>query len=56
MDKTLPAANGRNSFIPGWCWQSARSLGDWTLIGCTVSPGFQFSKFEMAPEGWSPGS
>jgi uncharacterized protein len=41
--------------IPGYCWQSARSLGDWTLIGCTVAPGFQFSKFEMAPDGWEPG-
>ena len=30
-------------------WQSARSLGSWTLVGCTVSPGFEFSGFEMAP-------
>jgi hypothetical protein len=37
-------------------WQSARSLGDWTLVGCTVSPGFEFSGFEMAPEGWEPGT
>lgn len=36
-------------------WQSARSLGDWTLVGCTVAPGFQFSGFRMAPEGWQPG-
>ncbi len=35
-------------------WQSARSLGDWTLVGCTVAPGFQFSSFVMAPQGWSP--
>jgi predicted cupin superfamily sugar epimerase len=35
-------------------WQSARSLGAWTLVGCTVAPGFEFSGFEMAPEGWSP--
>jgi uncharacterized protein len=38
----------------GW-WQSARSLGAWTLVGCTVSPGFVFSSFEMAPPGWEPG-
>jgi len=37
-------------------WQSAESLGDFTLIGCTVAPGFEFSKFEMAPPGWEPGS
>jgi uncharacterized protein len=37
-------------------WQRAVSLGDWTLVGCTVAPGFQFESFEMAPEGWSPRS
>ncbi len=36
-------------------WQSARSLGDWTLVGCTVSPGFEFSGFEMAADDWQPG-
>jgi uncharacterized protein len=35
-------------------WQSARSLGDWTLVGCTVSPAFQFEGFELAPDGWEP--
>ena len=35
-------------------WQSARSLGAWTLVGCTVAPGFAFSGFEMAPPGWRP--
>lgn len=42
--------------IPAGVWQSARSLGDWTLAGCTVSPGFEFSGFEMASAGWQPGS
>jgi uncharacterized protein len=36
-------------------WQSARSLGDWTLVSCTVAPGFEFSGFRMAPPGWQPG-
>ena len=36
-------------------WQAAESLGDWTLVGCTVSPAFDFSGFEMAPQGWAPG-
>lgn len=36
-------------------WQSAKSLGDWTLVGCTVSPGFEFSGFTLAPPGWEPG-
>ena len=35
-------------------WQSAASLGEWTLVGCTVAPGFEFSGFEMAPPGWMP--
>jgi hypothetical protein len=37
----------------GW-WQAASSLGDWTLVGCTVSPGFQYEGFELAPPGWTP--
>ncbi len=41
--------------IPRGGWQSARSLGDWTLVGCTVSPGFEFAGFVMAPKGWEPG-
>ncbi len=39
----------------GW-WQAARSLGDYTLVGCTVAPGFEFSGFELAPPGWAPGA
>jgi predicted cupin superfamily sugar epimerase len=37
----------------GW-WQAAVSLGAWTLVGCTVAPGFDFAGFELAPEGWRP--
>jgi predicted cupin superfamily sugar epimerase len=40
--------------VPPGCWQSARSLGAYTLVGCTVSPGFHFSGFELAPPGWAP--
>lgn len=38
--------------VPRHCWQTARSIGDWTLVGCTVAPGFRFSGFEMAPAGF----
>jgi predicted cupin superfamily sugar epimerase len=41
--------------VPPNAWQSARSLGAWTLVGCTVAPAFLFSGFEMAPPGWFPG-
>ena len=40
--------------VPPHAWQSARSLGSWTLVGCTVSPGFEFEGFELADPGWSP--
>jgi predicted cupin superfamily sugar epimerase len=40
--------------VPANHWQSARSLGAWTLVGCTVAPGFEFAKFEMAAGGWKP--
>lgn len=39
--------------VPGGWWQAARSTGDWTLVSCTVSPGFRFEGFELAPAGWS---
>jgi predicted cupin superfamily sugar epimerase len=42
--------------VPRHVWQAARSLGAWTLVGCTVSPAFEFSGFELAPPGWAPGS
>ncbi|WP_137132181.1 cupin domain-containing protein [Rhizobium sp. FY34] len=35
-------------------WQSAETLGAFTLVGCTVAPGFEFAKFEMAAPGWEP--
>jgi len=42
--------------VPANHWQAAESLGDWTLVGCTVAPGFQFAKFEIAPKDWRPAS
>jgi predicted cupin superfamily sugar epimerase len=41
--------------VPLRWWQSARSLGRWTLVGCTVAPGFEFAGFELAPPHWPPG-
>lgn len=41
--------------VPRHCWQTAKSVGAWTLVGCTVAPGFQFSGFELAESGWEPG-
>ena len=41
--------------VPPGHWQAARPLGDWTLVGCTVAPAFEFSKFELAPKDFEPG-
>ena len=40
--------------VPAHAWQAAESDGDWTLVGCTVAPAFEFAGFELAPQGWSP--
>ena len=50
----LAAGQRPQAVVPARCWQTAESLGDWTLVGCTVAPGFDFAGFELAPEGWSP--
>lgn len=39
--------------VPAGWWQAARSTREWTLVSCTVSPGFRFEGFELAPPGWS---
>ncbi len=43
------------ALVPAGWWQAARPLGAWVLVGCTVSPAFEFGGFEMAPPGWAPG-
>jgi predicted cupin superfamily sugar epimerase len=42
--------------VPAGEWQAAEPLGAWTLVGCTVSPGFEFDGFELAEPAWQPGS
>ena len=47
------AVGGRpKGVVPAQHWQAARTTGDWTLVGCTVSPGFRFEGFELAPDGF----
>jgi predicted cupin superfamily sugar epimerase len=41
--------------VPAGEWQMARSLGAFSLVGCTVAPGFAFEHFELAPDGFTPG-
>jgi uncharacterized protein len=51
----LAAGEAPQVTVPARAWQAAESTGDWTLVGCTVAPGFQFANFELAPKGWEPG-
>ncbi len=55
LGPALASGERPQAVVPPGHWQSAQSLGDWTLVGCTVAPGFEFAHFEMKPEGWEPG-
>jgi uncharacterized protein len=50
----LSAGERPQAVVPAGAWQSAESLGEWTLAGCTVAPGFEFAGLNLAPKGWSP--
>ena len=50
----LAAGERPQAVVPAHAWQTAQSLGDWTLVGCTVAPGFEFANFELAPKDWQP--
>lgn len=51
----LASGQRPQAVIPPGAWQAARSTGAFTLVGCTVAPGFEFDRFELAPPGWAPG-
>ncbi|MEM9140792.1 MAG: cupin domain-containing protein [Pseudomonadota bacterium] len=50
----IAASQRPQRIVPAGAWQTATSMGAWTLVGCTVSPAFEFEGFEMAPEDWRP--
>lgn len=50
----LAAGEEPQFVVPAGHWQQARSLGAWSLVGCTVAPGFEFAGFVMAPPGFEP--
>ena len=56
LGPNLAAGEQPQAIVPPHAWQSAESTGDWTLVGCTVAPGFDFATFEVAPKGWEPTS
>ena len=50
----LAAGEVPQAVVPAHAWQAAESTGDWTLVGCTVAPGFEFATFELAKPDWFP--
>ena len=54
LGPNLPAGERPQAVVPANAWQTAESLGRWTLVSCTVAPGFTFDGFEMAPPDWRP--
>jgi len=50
----LAAGERPQGIVPAGAWQAARPVDGAVLVGCTVSPAFDFAGFELAPEGWEP--
>lgn len=50
----LAGGDAPQVLVPAGCWQTARTLGLYTLVTCIVTPAFEFESFEIAPEGWQP--
>jgi len=50
----LAAGERPQAVVEAGAWQAAASIGDWTLVGCTVAPAFEFAAFELAAKGWEP--
>jgi len=56
LGPNIPAGERPQGIVRKDEWQAAEPLGDWTLVGCTVAPGFDFAGFELAPKDWQPGN
>ena len=54
LGNDLASGQRPQAIVPAHAWQAAQTLGDWTLCGCTVAPGFEFARFELAPKNWEP--
>jgi predicted cupin superfamily sugar epimerase len=48
----LAAGQSPQIIVPKDYWQAARTTGAYTLVSCTVSPGFQFEGFTLAAPGF----
>jgi hypothetical protein len=54
LGPAVAAGEALQRLVPRHSWQSARSLGEWTLCSCVVAPAFSFAGFELAPPDWRP--
>jgi predicted cupin superfamily sugar epimerase len=54
LGPNLAAGERPQVVVPAGAWQSAECAGHWSLVGCTVAPGFDFAAFEVAPPDWQP--
>jgi uncharacterized protein len=54
LGSDVAAGERPQAIVPAQAWQTAATTGDWTLVGCTVAPGFEFASFELARPDWSP--
>lgn len=49
VGKNLPMGERPLQVVPAGCWFASRVVADgYALVGCTVSPGFDFADFELA--------
>jgi uncharacterized protein len=54
LGRDLLAGERPQAVVHAGVWQSAEALGAWSLVGCTVAPGFEFAGFEIAPSDFAP--
>jgi uncharacterized protein len=54
LGPAVAAGDRPQAIVPANAWQAAETTGDWTLVGCTVAPGFEFAQLELAPTWWAP--
>jgi predicted cupin superfamily sugar epimerase len=54
LGSDIEAGETPQAVVPAHAWQAAHSTGDWTLVGCTVAPGFDFGGFELAKPDFVP--
>jgi uncharacterized protein len=54
LGSDIAAGETPQAIVPAYAWQAAHSTGAWTLVGCTVAPGFDFAGFELAKPDFVP--